>query len=118
MQATLAVTADIATLTLHDALPISGTEFTTGASQLKNGDTIDSVTLTSTGAAATAHRSSGDLAVGLFGITASAAVAHTGTELTDYSDSYTAPSRTEERRVGNALITRNVTKRDIKSKNV
>src|SRR5436190_22442140 len=78
MQATLAVTADIATLTLHDALPISGTEFTTGASQLKNGDTIDSVTLTSTGAAATAHRSSGDLAVGLFGITASAAVAHTG----------------------------------------
>src|SRR5436190_13657757 len=92
MQATLAVTADIATLTLHDALPISGTEFTTGASQLKNGDTIDSVTLTSTGAAATAHRSSGDLAVGLFGITADGEGARLDTGHTDNSDSDMCPS--------------------------
>ena len=62
-------------------MSFTGTEFTT--SGLVNGDTIASVTLASDGAAATAHVSGSPYA-----ITASDAVAGTGTELTDYAISY------------------------------
>src|SRR5436190_2002432 len=88
------VAAGDATRTYGQTTKFAGTEFTTGASQHTSGLSNCSADVWSSDAAATAHRSSGDLAVGLFGITASAAVAHTGTELTDYSVSYTAPSST------------------------
>jgi hypothetical protein len=58
----------------------AGTEFTTGAGQLVNGDGVTSVTLTSAGAATTAL-----VAGSPYAITASAAV---GTGLANYAISY------------------------------
>ena len=51
-QATLTITADNASKTYGDTLTFAGTEFTT--SGLVNGDNVTSITLTSTGAAASA----------------------------------------------------------------
>src|SRR5206468_430431 len=50
----LGITANNRTKTYGDTVTFAGTEFTTGAGQLVNGNTVTSVTLTSTGSAATA----------------------------------------------------------------
>jgi hypothetical protein len=73
---TLTITANSTSKTYGDTVTFAGTEFTT--SGLVNGDTVTSVTLTSSGAAATAT-------VGSYDITPSAAV---GTGLTNYTISY------------------------------
>ena len=62
------------------AFTFTGTEFTTGAGQLKNSDSVASVTLTSAGTAVTAG-----VAVAVCGSTPSAAV---GTGLANYIISY------------------------------
>jgi len=74
----LDITANDRTKTYGDAVTFAGTEFTTGAGQLVNGDSVTSVTLTSTGAAAGAT-------VGTYPIVASAAV---GTGLSNYTIGY------------------------------
>jgi filamentous hemagglutinin family protein len=90
--APLTITPDNQTKTYGSAFSFLGTEFTTSA--MPNGDSIASVTLASTGAAATAHRSAGDLdsTNGVFSITGSTPVAAVGTELTDYTISFATPS--------------------------
>ena len=85
--AALTITANDATKTYGDTVTFTGTEFTT--SGLVNGDSVASVTLASDGAAATAHVTGSPYA-----ITASDAVAGTGTELTDYTISYQTGSLT------------------------
>src|SRR5206468_749729 len=50
----LDITANNRTKTYGDTVTFAGTEFTTGASQLVNGNTVTSVMLTNTGSAATA----------------------------------------------------------------
>src|ERR1051325_11241022 len=84
---TLTVTARGLTITANDrskqygdTATFLGTDFSTGAGQLVNGDTVASVTLTSTGAAATAAVQAGG-----YPIVPSAAV---GTGLGNYSISY------------------------------
>src|SRR6185295_4506643 len=72
--AALDITATNRTKTYGDTVTFAGTEFTTGLSQLKNGDTVASVTLTSAGAAATAA-----VAGSPYAITPSAAVFGSGT---------------------------------------
>src|SRR4029077_3044253 len=52
--AALDITANNHNKTYGDTVTFAGTEFITGALQLKNGDTVSSATLTSAGAAATA----------------------------------------------------------------
>src|SRR5205814_9969384 len=52
--APLTITANNQSKTYGTAFTFTGTEFTTGAGQLKNGDTVTSATFTSSGAAATA----------------------------------------------------------------
>jgi hypothetical protein len=74
----LTITADDATKTYGDTVTFLGTEFTTGA--LVPGDTVDSATLTSAGAAATATVTGSPYA-----IVASAAV---GTGLDNYDITY------------------------------
>jgi hypothetical protein len=78
----LDITANNRTKTYGDTVTFAGTEFTTGAGQLVNGDTVTSVTLTSAGAAATATVGGSPYA-----ITPSAAV---GTGLGNYTISYHA----------------------------
>jgi hypothetical protein len=79
----LDITANNQTKTYGNTFTFAGTEFTTAAGELVNGDTIASVTLTSAGAAAKAH------VVGSpYVITPSAAVAGGSTQLTDYSITY------------------------------
>jgi len=76
----LDITANNRTKTYGDTVTFAGTEFTTGAGQLVNGNTVTSVTLTSAGAAATAT------VVGSpYAITPSAAL---GTGLGNYTISY------------------------------
>jgi len=82
----LAVTASNRNKTYGDAVTFAGTEFTTPAGALINGDVINSVTLASPGAAATAT-----VAGSPYAITASAAV---GTGLGNYTISYTAGTLT------------------------
>ena len=82
--APLTITANDATKTYGDTTVFAGTAFSTGLGQLKNGDTVTSVTLTSPGAAATA-------AVGSYAIVPSAAV---GTGLGNYTISYADGSLT------------------------
>jgi hypothetical protein len=53
-QATLNITASNQSKTYGDTFTFTGTEFSTGAGELKNGDTVTSATLTSAGTAATA----------------------------------------------------------------
>ena len=77
-QKTLTITASARTKTYGDAVTFAGTEFT--SSGLTNGDAITSVTLTSTGAAATAT-----VAGSTYPIVASAAI---GTGLGNYTISY------------------------------
>ncbi|PIT01956.1 hypothetical protein TSA1_15125 [Bradyrhizobium nitroreducens] len=72
----LVVTANNASKTYGDRLTFNGSEFTTQG--LQNGDTVTSVALASTGAAATAN-------AGIYAITASNA---TGSGLSNYSISY------------------------------
>src|SRR5439155_1228204 len=76
----LDITANTRTKTYGDTVTFAGTEFTTGAGQLVNGNTVTSVTLTSTGSAATAT-----VAGSPYAIVASAAV---GTGLGNYTISY------------------------------
>src|SRR5205823_3883847 len=76
----LDITANNRTKTYGDTVTFAGTEFTTGAGQLVNGNTVTSVTLTSTGSAATAT-----VAGSPYAIVASAAV---GTGLGNYTISY------------------------------
>ncbi len=76
----LDITANNRTKTYGDTVTFAGTEFTTGAGQLVNGNTVTSVTLTSTGSAATAT-----VAGSPYAILASAAV---GTGLGNYTISY------------------------------
>src|SRR5437588_559762 len=76
----LDITANNRTKTYGDTVTFAGTEFTTGAGQLVNGNTVTSVTLTSTGSAATAT-----VAGSPHAILASAAV---GTGLGNYTISY------------------------------
>ncbi|HET7456053.1 MAG TPA: MBG domain-containing protein [Gemmatimonadaceae bacterium] len=77
----LTVTASNRTKTYGDAVTFAGTEFTTPAGALINGDAIASVTLTSVGAVATAA-----VAGSPYDIVASAA---TGTGLGNYDIGYT-----------------------------
>ena len=83
----LTITAESSGKTYGQAVTFAGTEFTSnapdGSSGLVNGDTIASVTLSSPGAAATAHVSGSP-----YTITASAAVGGTDTDLADYDISY------------------------------
>src|SRR5205807_785665 len=76
----LGITANNRTKTYGDTVTFAGTEFTTGAGQLVNGNTVTSVMLTSTGSAATAT-----VAGSPYAIVASAAV---GTGLGNYTISY------------------------------
>src|SRR5204863_417527 len=76
----LDITANNRNKTYGATVTFAGTEFTTGAGQLVNGDTVTSVTLTSAGAAATAAVSGSP-----YTITPSAAV---GTGLGNYAISY------------------------------
>ena len=76
----LDVTANDQSKNYGDAFTFTGTEFSTGAGQLKNTDSVASVTLTSAGAAATAG-----VAGSPYMIVASAA---TGTGLGNYNVSY------------------------------
>src|SRR5205814_3284206 len=64
---TLNITASNHSKNYADAFTFTGSEFTTGLNELKNGDTVTSVSLTSTGAPVTAT-------VGGYPIVASAAV--------------------------------------------
>ncbi|NMM35576.1 MAG: hypothetical protein HHJ13_16595, partial [Phycicoccus sp.] len=75
---TLTITADGRDKTYGDTATFAGTEFTTVLGQLVNGDTVDSVTLTSDGAVATAT-------VGPYDITPSEAV---GAKLGNYNIHY------------------------------
>ncbi len=75
-KATLTITADNASKTYGDTVTFTGTEFTTIG--LEPGDSVNSVTLTSTGAAA-------DATVGTYDIVPSAAV---GTGLDNYDITY------------------------------
>ncbi len=76
--AALEITANSSSKTYGKTLTFAGTEFTTGAGELVNGDTVTSVTLTCAGAAAAA-------AVGSYPIVPSAAVC---TGLGNYAISY------------------------------
>jgi hypothetical protein len=76
----LDITANNRIKTYGDTVTFIGTEFTTGTGQLVNGNTVTSVTLTSTGAVATAT-----VAGSPYAIVASAAV---GTGLGNYTISY------------------------------
>ncbi|MDE1996613.1 MAG: hypothetical protein KGI75_29210, partial [Rhizobiaceae bacterium] len=58
-KAALTVTASNQSKTYGDTFSFDGTEFTTGSGQLKNGDTVTGVTLTSSGTAATANVNGG-----------------------------------------------------------
>ncbi len=78
LAATLTITADDATKTYGDTVTFAGTEFTTTG--LLGADAVDSVTLTSAGAPATAT-----VALSPYAITASAAV---GTGLANYAITY------------------------------
>jgi len=86
------ITPNNQTKTYGGTVTFTGTEFTRSA--MVNGDSIVSVTLTSAGAAATAHRAAGDLdsTNGVFSITGSAPVGAVGTQLTDYAVSFATPS--------------------------
>ena len=83
----LTITAESSGKTYGQTVSFAGTEFTSNtpdaSSGLVNGDTIASVSLASPGAAATAHVSGSP-----YTITATAAVAGTDTDLTDYDISY------------------------------
>ena len=85
----LTVTADDQAKTYGDPFSFAGTEFTTDGSEA-NSDSVDSVTLASDGAAATAT-----VAGGPYAITASAA---TGTGLANYDISYADGSLTVDLR--------------------
>ena len=85
--APLTITADNQTKPYGSAFTFTGTEFTT--SGLLNGDTVTNVTLTSTGAAATA-----DVSGSPYSITVSAAA---GTSLTNYSITYVNGASTVSR---------------------
>ena len=76
----LDITANNQSKNYGDAFTFTGTEFSTGSGQLKNTDSVASVTLTSAGAAATAG-----VAGSPYSITASAA---TGTGLGNYNITY------------------------------
>src|SRR5207302_1982084 len=76
----LDITANNRTKTYGDTVTFAGTEFTTVAGQLVNGDTVTSVTLTSAGAAMTATVSGSP-----YDITPSAAI---GTGLGNYTIAY------------------------------
>ena len=80
----LVITANSRVKTYGDVVTFAGTEFTTLAGALVNGDVVNSVTLTSAGAAATAT-----VAGSLYDIVATAAV---GTGLGNYSISYVVGS--------------------------
>jgi len=79
-QRQLDITANNRTKTYGDTVTFAGTEFSTGAGQLVNGNTVTSVTLASAGAVATASVSGSP-----YSITPSAAV---GTGLGNYTISY------------------------------
>jgi hypothetical protein len=76
----LDITADNQSKTYGTSFTFTGTEFSTGTGQLVNGDTVDSVTLTSAGAAGTAT-----VAGSPYAITPSAAA---GAGLGNYTISY------------------------------
>ncbi len=78
--APLTVTANSTTKIYGQTVTFAGTEFTVGAGQLQNSDTVTSATLTSAGAAATAQVSGSP-----YSIIPTAAV---GTGLSNYSISY------------------------------
>jgi len=95
-KAALTITAKAASKTYGQALTFAGTEFTTSA--LLNGNTVTSVTLTSTGTAATAN-------VGSYSIVPSAAV---GSGLTNYTITYaTTGSLTVSKATTTIAITAN-----------
>ncbi|HTM77888.1 MAG TPA: MBG domain-containing protein, partial [Devosia sp.] len=79
-KAALTITANAANKLYGETLAFNGTEFTVGAGQLRNGDSVTSVSLTSSGSAATAS-------VGAYGIGASAAIGIL--DLGNYAISYT-----------------------------
>src|SRR5207245_1673131 len=81
--APLDITANNQSKTYGGTFTFTGREFTTGAGQLKNGDTVSSVTLASGGAAATAT-----VAGSPYTITASAAVFTPMGAGTNYTVSY------------------------------
>ena len=81
--AQLDITASNQSKTYGTAFTFAGNEFTTGASQLKNGDTVAGVTLTSAGAAATANVTGSP-----YTITASAAVLAPAGAANNYSIAY------------------------------
>ena len=80
-QRSLTITAGDRTKTYGNLLVLGTSAFTTGSGELVNGDTIASVTLTSTGAAATAN-------VGSHAVVPSAAVAGPATLLSNYDIHY------------------------------
>jgi LPXTG-site transpeptidase (sortase) family protein len=79
----LTITANNQTKVYGDVFTFTGTEFTTGVNQLVNGDAVDSVTLTSTGAPAAAT-----VALSPYPIVPNAAVAAVGTNLNNYAITY------------------------------
>lgn len=85
-QKALTITANNVTKAYGDAVTFAGTEFTAGAGQLVNSDAVNSVTLTSGGAAATAT-----VAGSPYAIVPSAAL---GTGLTNYNIAYANGSLT------------------------
>ncbi len=87
----IAITASNRTKIYGDVVTFAGTEFTIPAGALVNGDAVTSVTLTSTGSAATAT-----VAGSPYPIVASAAV---GTGLSNYTISYINGSLTVTQRV-------------------
>ena len=87
-RAALTITANSASKTYGDVVTFTGSEFTTGAGQLKNGETVGSVTLTSAGAAATAS-----VAGSPYAITPSAASGGTF-DANNYSIGYVAGALT------------------------
>ena len=86
----LTITASDRTKTYGDVVTFTGTEFTTPAGVLENGDVINSVTLTSSGAAASAT-----VAGSPYTIVASAAV---GTGLANYTIIYINGTLTVDQR--------------------
>src|SRR6185295_7174343 len=77
-QRTLTITADDQTKTYGETFAFLGTEFTTGTGQLVNGDSVTSVSLSSSGAVGTAT-------VGDYDIIASSAL---GSGLSNYDIGY------------------------------
>ncbi len=82
----ITVTANDRNKTYGSSLTLGSSAFAIGGAGMATGQDISAVTLTSAGAAATAHRADGDLGMGLYALTASGA---TGTfTSSNYTISY------------------------------